>query len=145
MSDPTIPSVDQLAETRRTHWHQDGNALLTAEAVLPWIERCGLVLFAARGQQFPAPSPSLVEATLGAPSGSPSVAEREAARSLTQRLVAEGKVLPLNLLGAPGTTADEPDFLVSATVFPSLFTLRGDKAWKQLPRQAARSRYRRWP
>ena len=133
LSDPNIPSVDQLAETRRTHWHQDGNALLTAEAVLPWIERCGLVLFAPRGQQFPAPAPSLVEATLGAPNGSPSIAEREAARSLTQRLVAEGKVLPLNLLGASGTTADEPDFLVSVAVFPYLFTLRGDKAWKQLP------------
>lgn len=133
MSDPNIPTAEQLAETRRTHWHQDGNALLTADAVLPWIERSGLVLFAPRGQQFSAPAPTLVEATLGTANVSPSVAERETARSLVQRLVADGSVLPLNLLGAPGTTADEPDFVVSATVFPYLFTLRGDKVWKQLP------------
>ncbi len=133
LSDPNIPSAEQLAETRRAHWHQDGNALLTAEAVLPWIERSGLVLFTSRGHQFPAPAPTLVEATLGKANPSPSVADREAARSLVQRLVAEGTVLPLNLLGAPGTTADEPDFVVSATMFPFLFTLRGDKAWKQLP------------
>ncbi len=133
MSDPIIPTAEQLAESRRTHWHQDGRALLTAEALLPWIERSGLLLFAPRGQQFPAPAPTLVEATLGAANTSPTVGERETARSLVQRLVAEGSVLPLNLLGAPGTTADEPDFIVSATVFPYLFTLRGDKAWKQLP------------
>lgn len=136
MSDPIIPTPEQLAENRRAHWHQNGDALLTAEAVLPWIARTGLLLFAPRGQQFPAPAPTLVEATLGAPNPTPSLADRETARSLLGRLVAQGDVLPLNLLGAPGTTADEPDFLVSAAIFPYLFTLRGDKGWKQLPSSA---------
>jgi 23S rRNA pseudouridine2605 synthase len=44
--------------------------------------------------------------------------------------VSEGVALPLNLLGVPG---DAPDFVVSAQVFSYVFTLRGDKAWKQPP------------
>jgi hypothetical protein len=55
------------------------------------------------------------------------------------RLVAEGLAVPLNLLGpgagtvhaaAPG---DSPDFVCSSAVFSYVFTLRGDKAWKQPP------------
>ena len=42
----------------------------------------------------------------------------------------DGVVLPLNLLGIPG---DSPDFVVSAQVFSFIFTLRGDKNWKQPP------------
>jgi hypothetical protein len=38
--------------------------------------------------------------------------------------------VPLNLLGGPG---DVPDFVVSAQVFSYVFTLRGDKLWKQPP------------
>jgi 23S rRNA pseudouridine2605 synthase len=36
----------------------------------------------------------------------------------------------LNLMGVVGET---PDFVVSAQVFSYIFTLRGDKAWKQPP------------
>ncbi len=43
---------------------------------------------------------------------------------------ARGLALPLNLLGVPG---DSPDFVVSAQVFSFVFTMRGDKAWKQPP------------
>jgi hypothetical protein len=55
------------------------------------------------------------------------------------RLVAEGLAVPLNLLGpgagtvhasAPG---DTPDYVASTAVFSYVFTLRGDKAWKQPP------------
>ena len=136
MSDPIIPTPEQLAERRREHWHQTGSPLLTMESLLPWLQSAGLVLFAPRGSQFPSPTPTLVEAVLGAPTPASSVADREPARSLLGRMVAEGTALPLNLLGASGTTPEEPDFVVSTAVFPYLFTLRGDKGWKQLPTSA---------
>ncbi len=107
-----------------------GEALLTLEAAREWIDEFGLVLFAPRGQQLPAPAPSLVEATLGAARAHPTPEESEVARGLTARLAAEGLALPLNLLGVPGET---PDFIVSARIFSYVFTMRGDKAWKHPP------------
>jgi hypothetical protein len=121
---------EQLAAARKERWHQGGDSLLTLEAAREWVGELGLVLFAPRAQQLAAPAPSLVEATLGRASSAPTAAETEIARSLVARMVAEGMALPLNLLGGPG---DVPDFVVSAQVFSYVFTLRGDKAWKQPP------------
>ena len=90
----------------------------------------GLVLFTPRAGQLPAPAPSLVEGVLGAANTEPALAETEQAKSLLARLVAEGIAVPLNLLGTPGET---PDFVATAPVFSYIFTLRGDKAWKQAP------------
>ena len=67
---------------------------------------------------------------LGAPTPEPALADTEQARTLLARLISEGIAVPLNLLGTPGET---PDFVVSAPVFSYIFTLRGDKAWKQAP------------
>ncbi len=120
----------QLAAARAKAWHQDGNAILTLEAARDWVNACGLVLFAPRTSQLPAPAPSLVEATLGAANGAPTLEETQVARGLVSRLVGEGLALPLNLLGVPG---DSPDFVVSAQVFSYIFTMRGDKAWKLPP------------
>ncbi len=120
----------QLAAARSSAWHQSGDALLTFEAARDWINERGLLLFAPKPQQLPAPAPSLVEATLGAANASPTLAETETARGLVARLTGEGLALPLNLMGVPG---DSPDFVVSAQVFSYLFTLRGDKAWKLPP------------
>jgi hypothetical protein len=100
------------------------------DAARDWVNACGLVLFAPRAAQLPAPSPSLVEATLGVSNAAPTMEETQVARSLVSRLVGEGLALPLNLLGVPG---DSPDFVVSAQVFSYIFTMRGDKAWKQPP------------
>jgi hypothetical protein len=72
----------------------------------------------------------LVEAVLGAPNENPVLADTEQTKSLLARLIAEGIAVPLNLLGTPGET---PDFIASAAVFTYIFTLRGDKAWKQPP------------
>jgi 23S rRNA pseudouridine2605 synthase len=133
-TNPTIPSADQLAASRLNRWHQTGEALLTFENVRSWLNAAGIVLFTPRNAQLPAPAPSMVEAVLGAPNDAPSVAETEAARSLLARLIIEGAAVSLNLLGAPGGAAgDTPDFVVSAAVFPYIFTLRGDKSWKQAP------------
>jgi hypothetical protein len=120
----------QLAAARASAWHQSGDALLTFDATKDWINERGLLLFAPRAQQLPAPAPSLVEATLGAANAAPTLAESETARSLVARLTGEGLALPLNLMGVP---SDSPDFVVSAQVFSYIFTLRGDKAWKLPP------------
>jgi 23S rRNA pseudouridine2605 synthase len=120
----------QLEAARATAWKQTGEPILTLEAARDWINERGLVLFAPRALQLPAPAPSLVEATLGVANAAPTLAETEVARGLVSRLVGEGLALPLNLLSVPG---DSPDFVVSAQVFSYIFTMRGDKAWKLPP------------
>jgi hypothetical protein len=45
-------------------------------------------------------------------------------------MTAEATAVPLNLLGGPG---DVPDFVVSTQVLSYVFTLRGEKNWKQPP------------
>jgi hypothetical protein len=133
-----VPTAAQLQETRLRQWHQQGEALLTIENLRSWINTAGLVLFAPR-PQIASPAPSLVEAVLGAPNSSPTLEQTAEARSLLSRLVTEGLAVPLNLLG-PGTgtvhaaaPGDTPDFVASTAVFSYVFTLRGDKAWKQPP------------
>ena len=128
----SIPEFDdkQLAAARVTAWKQEGEPVLTLEAARDWVNDRGLVLFAPRPAQLPVPAPSLVEATLGFANPAPTAAETDLARSLVSRLVTDGVAVPLNLLGVPG---DSPDFVVSAQVFSYVFTLRGDKAWKQPP------------
>ena len=121
---------EQLAAARSERWHQSGDALLTLEAASEWVGELGLVLFAPRAHQLATPAPSLVEATLGRAVSAPTAAETEAARGLVARMTAEGSALPLNLLGSAG---DVPDFVVSAQAFSYVFTLRGDKNWKQPP------------
>jgi 23S rRNA pseudouridine2605 synthase len=137
-SNQAIPTAAQLAETRLKQWHQQGEALLTLENLRGWINAAGLALFVPR-PQIASPAPSLMEAVLGAPSPSPTLEQTTEARSLLARLVAEGLAVPLNLMGpgvgtvhaaAPG---DTPDFVASTAVFSYIFTLRGDKAWKQPP------------
>jgi len=136
-----IPTSAQLAETRLKQWHQRGEALLTAENLRAWINAAGLVLFAPR-PQIVSPAPSLVEAVLGAPDPTPALEQTSEARSLLARLVAEGLAVPLNLLGPgagtvhAGAPGDTPDFVASTAVFSYVFTLRGDKAWKQPPATA---------
>jgi 23S rRNA pseudouridine2605 synthase len=120
----------QLAESRKTAWNQVGEGIHTLDAARDWVNKYGIVLFAPRAAQLPSPAPSLVEATLGTANAAPTFAETEAARGLVSRLVGEGLALPLNLLNVPG---DSPDFVVSAQVFSYIFTMRGDKAWKQAP------------
>ncbi len=141
MSTPQPPSADQLATARLAHWRQNAvsaaeapaAALLTLDSVRNFVSSCGLLLFAPRPQLIPSPAPSLVEATLGMANSAPTLAESAVARTLLARLIAEGSAVPLNLLGAPSTTPDAPDFIASAATFSYIFTLRGDKAFKQPP------------
>jgi 23S rRNA pseudouridine2605 synthase len=133
-SSPVIPSADQLAAARTKQWHQNGEALLTFENLRSWINAAGLALYNPRATQLPAPAPSMVEAVLGTANAAPTLADAEQARSLLARLIAEGAAVPLNLLGNPtGTGTETPDFIAATAVLPYIFTLRGDKAWKQPP------------
>ena len=108
------------------------------ENLRSWTNAAGLVLFVPR-PQIVAPAPSLVEAVLGGPTATPTIEQTTEARSLLARLVGEGLAVPLNLLGAgagtvhAGAPGDTPDFVASTEVFSYVFTLRGDKAWKQPP------------
>ncbi len=99
-----------------------------------WLNSCGLVLFTPRATQIPAPAPTFVEVILGAPTPAPTLAETEQPRTLLSRLILDSGAIPLNLLGSPtGAGTETPDFLVSPLAFSYIFTLRGDKAWKQPP------------
>lgn len=134
MSNLSSPTADQLAAARLAHWHQNAEPILTINMLRDWVNASGLVLYTPRAQQIPSPAPSFVEAILGAPTPAPTLAETEQPRSLLARLIADGGAIPLNLLGTPsGIGTETPDFIVSTLAFPYIFTLRGDKAWKQPP------------
>ena len=130
----TTPTAEQLAAARLAHWRHNADPILTINMLRDWLNTSGLVLFTPRAAQLPAPAPSFVEATLGTPNAVPSLADTEQSRSLLSRLIQDGGAIPLNLLGNPtGVGTETPDFLVSPLAFPYIFTLRGDKAWKQPP------------
>jgi len=133
VANPQNPSAEELTAARAAHWHQKDNPLLSIETLREWLQRSGLVLYTPK-PQLGAPGPSLVEATLGKTNAAPELGELDAAKSLLARLIAEGSAVPLNLLGVTGGVGtDVPDFVVSAAVFSYIFTLRGNKAWKQSP------------
>jgi 23S rRNA pseudouridine2605 synthase len=134
LSNPSSPSADQLAAARLAHWHHNAEPILTINMLRDWLNTSGLVLYVPRAPQLPMPAPSFVEAILGASNTAPTLAETEEPRSLLARLIADSGAIPLNLLGSPtGTGTESPDFIVSPLAFPYIFTLRGDKAWKQPP------------
>ncbi len=66
-----------------------------------------------------------------------SAEEREMVSRTLARMVAEGSAVPLNLLGS---ATGEPDFICSAQAFSFVYTLRGDKGWKQEPAQTGSMR-----
>jgi hypothetical protein len=121
-------SEEQLRAARKPLWQQAGEPVLTAEAASEFVDQFGLVPFAPA--RLGVVAPTLVEATLGAENPEPSAADTTVARDLLSRMTADGSALPLNLLGGGGET---PDFVVSGAAFRFVFTLRGDKSWKQAP------------
>src|SRR5271154_6407412 len=134
LSTLSTPTAQQLAAARLAHWRHNADPILTINMLRDWLNTSGLVLFPPRAAQLPAPAPSFVEATLGTPNAAPTLADTEQSRSLLSRLILDGGAIPLNLLGNPtGVGSETPDFIVSPLAFPYIFTLRGDKAWKQPP------------
>ncbi|WP_433973594.1 hypothetical protein [Tunturiibacter lichenicola] len=141
MSTLSTPTADQLAAARLAHWHHNADPILTINMLRDWLNTSGLVFFTPRAAQLPAPAPSFVEAILGTPNAAPSLADTDQSRTLLSRLIIDGGAIPLNLLGSPtGTGSETPDFIVSPLAFPYIFTLRGDKAWKQPPTTSGASK-----
>ncbi|MBS1820992.1 MAG: hypothetical protein JST61_03290 [Acidobacteria bacterium] len=134
MSNSGTPTAGQLAASRLSHWHQDAQPILTTNMLRDWLNASGLVLFTQRQQQLPVPAPTFAEVVLGAANAAPTLAELEQPKLLLARLIADGGAIPLNLLGSPsGAGTETPDFIVSPLAFSYIFTLRGDKTWKQPP------------
>ena len=122
---------EQLKNTRAERWRQQGNAVLTLDDAQEWLNQTGLCLFLPRRTQLPAPAPSFVEACLGRESATPKPQEIEEATSLLDRALDDGKLVPLNLLGA---MVEQADFLATADALPAIFALRGDRDWKSGPK-----------
>jgi hypothetical protein len=133
LSSPSTPTAAQLAAARRIHWRHNADPILTINMLRDWLNASGLVLFHPRAAQLPAPAPTFIEVILGAPTPAPSLAETEQPRALLTHLVHDSGAIPLNLLGSTIGSTETPDFLVSPLAFSYIFTLRGDKAWKQPP------------
>jgi hypothetical protein len=104
------------------------------ETLRDWIVANGLALYTPRPQLSSTPAPSFAEVVLGEAVPSPTLEQLQQPRTLLARLIAEGAVIPLHLFGSPtGAGSETPDFLASPAVLPYIFTLRGDKTWKQPP------------
>jgi len=130
LSDSPSFTPQQLAAARAAVWHQNGEPILTQEAMHYWLAQMGFVLYTPRPLQMPAPAPSFAEAAFGSTNADLNLEQMQPARDLLQRLIASNQAIALNLTGTLGET---PDFIVSAQVLTFIFTLRGDKNWKQPP------------
>ncbi|HEY8996329.1 MAG TPA: hypothetical protein VIM60_00440 [Edaphobacter sp.] len=134
MNNPGSPSASQLAATRAAHWHHDASPILTTNMLRDWLNTSGLVLYTPRPQQLATPAPSFAEVILGQANATPTLAELAEPRTMLARLIADGGAIPLNLFSSPsGAGTETPDFIVSPLAFSYIFTLRGDKTWKQPP------------
>ena len=120
----------QLQTARAALWHQNAAPLATYDDAAAWLEETGLCLFLPRHAQLPAPAPSLVEATMGAPGTTPAAGAVAAGMELAARLIDAGRAIPLNLLG---TYSEQPDFLIAPEVLPWVAAIRGDRQWKTAP------------
>ena len=127
-------TAEQLQAARAAHWRQKQIPLLTLEDAERWLEQHPLCLYLPRRTQLPAPAPSFVEACMGSAQGTPSVAAIEQAQELLTRLVASGKVVALNLLGA---VSEQPDFLAHSQALPYVLCLRADADWKHAPQKSS--------
>lgn len=120
----------QLQNARTALWRQNGQPLLTQDDAVAWLDDLGICLFLPRYSQLPAPAPSFVEACAGAARAVPAAAAIDTAMALATRLVAEGRAVPLNLMG---TLTEQPDFLATPEALRWIAAVRGDRNWKAAP------------
>lgn len=125
---------EQLQHARAERWRQTSNPLLTSFDAAAWLDSIGLCLYLPRHAHFRTPAPSFVEAVSGTPTEAPTRASIEAATALLHRLTAESLSVPLNLFGeAGGGSSDQPDFLVTRSTLPYVFSMVGGRNWKSGP------------
>jgi hypothetical protein len=128
----------QLQELRRQKWRLNGQPVRSLEDAREFIESVGFCLLYA--QRPPVLAPTFVGAYKGSdeklPTAQMAFADRGAheakelmVRLLRERSAYEAKVFPDN------------NFIVSASVFPYLYGLVGDRNPKQAPKGGARSDY----
>jgi hypothetical protein len=120
----------QLQNARTALWRQNGQPLLTQDDAAAWLEETGLCLFLPRHAQLPAPAPSFVEACGGVARAVPAPAAIDTAMGLVTRLVAEGRAVPLSLMG---NLTEQPDFLATPETLRWVAAVRGDRNWKAAP------------
>lgn len=120
----------QLQNARTALWRQNGQPLLTQDDAVAWLDDMGICLFLPRHAQLPAPAPSFVEACAGEARAVPAAAAIDTAMALATRLVAEGRAVPLNLMG---TLTEQPDFLAAPEALRWIAAVRGDRHWKAAP------------
>ncbi len=128
----------ELHELRRRQWRLDGRGARTIEEARAFLEGVGLCLL------YPANPPVLAPTFIGAYSGSDSglpsakhaFADPQAqeAMRLMVRLLRERTAFESNVYGEAG-------LLVSASVFPYLYGVVGDKNPRQTPKPGAKSGY----
>ena len=128
----------QLQELRREKWRLNGRPVHTLEEAREFIESVGFCLLYP---QRPAVlAPTFVGAYVGAddrlPAAQAAFADPRAkeAKNLMVRLLRERAGYEANVFA-------ENNFLVSATVFPYLYGLLGDRNPRQAPKATARSGY----
>lgn len=128
----------ELRQARREKWRLDGRGLRTAEEAREFMESVGLcLLYPTRPALL---APTFLGAYAGTDDGLPTVkqafadARARQAIELMVRLLREKTVFEASIFGEAG-------FLVSATAFPYLFGMIGDKNPRQRPQPGGRSAY----
>ena len=101
MSDSPSFTLPQLAAARATLWQQNGQPILTLEAIQQWLSQMGLVLYTPRKLQMPVPAPSFAEAVFGTTSSELTLEQLQPSQELLQRLVAANQAVLLNLTVVP--------------------------------------------
>ncbi len=127
-------TAEQLQAARAAHWRQNQSPILTLDEAEHWLEQHPLCLYLPRRAQLPAPAPSFVEACTGSTQATPGAAAIEQAQGLLTRLIAQGSVVALNLLGG---VSEQPDFLVTSQALPYVLCLRADPDWKHAPQKSS--------
>jgi 23S rRNA pseudouridine2605 synthase len=128
----------ELYELRRQKWRLDGRGMRTVEEGREFLESVGSALM------YPLKPPVLAPTFLGAYAGTDedlpapkhAFADPRAreATELMVRLLREKAIFEANVFG-------ETNFLVSASAFPYLYGLAGDKHPRQMPKPGAHSEY----
>jgi 23S rRNA pseudouridine2605 synthase len=128
----------ELQQARCERWRLDGRGMRAVEEARDFIESAGMCLL------YPVKPPVLAPTFLGAfagtdeelPDAKHAFADPRAreATELMVRLLREKSVFEANVFGEAG-------FLVSATAFPYLYGIIGDKSPRQAPKPGAHSDY----
>ncbi len=124
-----ILNAEQLNSARLARWSQNGEARLTLEGAREWLDTIGFCPYLP-GHAGGAPAASFVEAVVGRPAQTPSAGERSRAGELLARMIENVAGVPMKF--GP-TLGEQPDFIASTEVLRYIYSLRGDRNFKNGP------------